>query len=123
VDQLDAAPGFAAHPLVDPLDLILAVDADLPAAPDEKQRQFFGKGFEAAMGRGYAARPQDQKRGGVIGHECAWTEEEPLSSSIGFKGTLQFKLLDRAHVTFHGTAVALGSPLPAYCTVLKRERS
>ena len=45
---------------VDPLDLVLAIDADFPASPDQKQRQSLGEGFKAAMGRGYAACSQDQ---------------------------------------------------------------
>ncbi len=78
MDQLDAAPGLAAEALRHRCDVILAIDGDMPAALHEEKRQMLGERLEAAMGRGNAARAEDQDGGTRVGHGSSSPEAKGI---------------------------------------------
>ena len=48
-DSLNSAPILGRDPSLDDGDFLLAIDAHVPAAFDQKQREVLGEGFEAAV--------------------------------------------------------------------------
>ena len=104
VDPLDAVPMIGPSAARDRIDLVLAIDGDMPAMLDEEEAEMLGEGLEAAMRGRYAARAQND-------HGSSGRHQYLTASR---NGCLSVRLLQRA--PRHGTRLSTEIQLNGFRT-------